>query len=73
MQFYTEMTEQQQWQIRAYGATEAQVQECITEYLNRKSSWRVVVDMPLGTRGTWATGSAGNGCAAAVAAASTDK
>ena len=45
MQFYTEMTEQQQWQIRAYGATEAQVQECLTEYLNRKTPFTIVADM----------------------------
>jgi hypothetical protein len=44
-QFYTEMTEQQQWQVRAYGATEAQVQECLTEYLNRKSPFTIVADM----------------------------
>ena len=45
MQFYTEMTEQQQWQIRAYGATEAQVQECLSEYLNRKTPFTIVSDM----------------------------
>ena len=44
-QLYTEMTEQQQWQMRAYGATEAQVQECLTEYLNRKSPFTIVADM----------------------------
>lgn len=46
-QFYTEMTEQQQWQVRAYGATEAQVQECLTEYLNRKSPFTIVADLML--------------------------
>ena len=44
-QFYTEMTQQQQWQVRAYGATEAQVQECINEYLNRKTPFTIVADM----------------------------
>ena len=44
-QLYAEMTDQQKWQVRAYGATEAQVQECITEYLNRKSPFTIVVDM----------------------------
>jgi len=42
---YQELSPQEKWQIGAFGATEAQVQECITEYLGRKSSWRVVVDM----------------------------
>jgi hypothetical protein len=42
---YADLTPQEKWQIGAFGATEAQVQECITEYLGRKSSWRVVVDM----------------------------
>ena len=46
-QFYTEMTQQQQWQVRAYGATEAQVQECLTEYLNRKSPFTIVADLML--------------------------
>ena len=46
-QLYTEMTEQQQWQVRAYGATEAQVQECLTEYLRRKSPFTVVADLML--------------------------
>ena len=44
-QLYTEMTDQQKWQVRAYGATESQVQECITEYLNRKTPFTVVADM----------------------------
>jgi len=39
------MTDQQKWQVRAYGATEAQVQECITEYLNRKTPFTIVADM----------------------------
>lgn len=44
-QLYTEMTDQQKWQVRAYGATESQVQECITEYLNRKTPFTIVADM----------------------------
>jgi len=39
------MTDQQKWQVRAYGATESQVQECITEYLNRKTPFTIVADM----------------------------
>ena len=42
---YDQMTDQQKWQIGAYGATEAQVQECITEYLNRKTPFTIVSDM----------------------------
>jgi len=42
---YNQLTDQQQFQIRAYGATEAQVQECITEYLRRKSPFTIVADM----------------------------
>ena len=44
-QLYDQMTDQQKWQIGAYGATEAQVQECITEYLNRKTPFTIVSDM----------------------------
>ena len=44
-QLYAEMTDQQKWQVRAYGATESQVQECITEYLNRKTPFTIVADM----------------------------
>ena len=44
-QLYTEMTDQQRWQVRAYGATEEQVQECITEYLRRKTPFTIVSDM----------------------------
>ena len=44
-QLYDNMTDQQKWQIGAYGATEAQVQECITEYLNRKTPFTIVADM----------------------------
>jgi len=44
-QLYADLTDQQKWQVRAYGATEAQVQECITEYLNRKSPFTIVADM----------------------------
>ncbi|MBU6382669.1 MAG: hypothetical protein KGR21_09725, partial [Proteobacteria bacterium] len=36
---------QQRWQVRAYGATEEQVQECITEYLRRKRPFTIVTDM----------------------------
>ena len=44
-QLYDQLTDQQKWQIGAYGATEEQVQECITEYLNRKSPFTIVADM----------------------------
>ena len=44
-QLYTDLTEQQQWQIRAYGATQAQVDECLTEYLRRKTPSTIVTDM----------------------------
>ena len=44
-QLYAEMTDQQKWQVRAYGATESQVQECITQYLNRKTPFTIVADM----------------------------
>ena len=44
-QLYTDLTEQQQWQIRAYGATQAQVDECLTEYLRRKTPFTIVTDM----------------------------
>ena len=42
---YAQLTDQQRFQVRAYGATEAQVQECITEYLRRKSPFDIVADM----------------------------
>ena len=42
---YQSMTDQQRWQIRAYGATEQQVQECINEYLRRKTPFTIVTDM----------------------------
>ena len=44
-QLYDQMTDQQKWQVGAYGATEQQVQECITEYLSRKSPFTIVADM----------------------------
>jgi len=44
-QLYTDLTDQQRWQVRAYGATEEQVQECITEYLRRKTPFTIVTDM----------------------------
>ena len=44
-QLYEQMTAEQKWQIGAYGATETQVQECLTEYLNRKSPFTIVADM----------------------------
>ena len=44
-QLYDQLSEQQRWQIGAYGATEAQVQECITEYLRHKLPYTVVADM----------------------------
>lgn len=44
-QLYTDLTDQQKWQVRAYGATESQVQESITEYLNRKTPFTIVADM----------------------------
>lgn len=44
-QLYEQMTAEQKWQIGAYGATEIQVQECLTEYLNRKSPFTIVADM----------------------------
>lgn len=44
-QLYNQLTDQQKWQINAYGATEAQVQECITEYLNRKRPFTIVADL----------------------------
>ena len=46
-QRYQEMTDQQRWQIRAYGATEAQVEECLSEYLLRRSPYTIVTDMML--------------------------
>lgn len=46
-QLYEQLTAEQKWQIGAYGATESQVQECITEYLNRKSPFTIVADMML--------------------------
>ena len=46
-QLYTDMTDQQKWQVRAYGATEAQVQECLTEYLRRKTAYGIVADMTM--------------------------
>ena len=44
-QLYTDLTEQQRWQIRAYGATQAQVEECLDEYLRRKTPLTIVTDM----------------------------
>ena len=44
-QLYDQLSEQQRWQIGAYGATETQVQECITEYLRHKLPYTVVADM----------------------------
>ena len=44
-QLYAEMTARQQWQMRAYGATEQQVEECLTEYRRRMTSVDVVRHM----------------------------
>lgn len=40
-----EMSAQQQWQVRAYGATEQQVLDTIEQYLSRKSPQAIVTDM----------------------------
>ena len=44
-QLYAEMTARQLWQTRAYGATEEQVQECLTEYRRRMTSVDIVRHM----------------------------
>ena len=44
-QLYHELTAEQKWQIGAYGATEAQVQECIDQYLHQKLPYTIVADM----------------------------
>jgi len=44
-QLYADLTDQQKWQVRAYGATEEQVKECLTEYRRRMTSVDVVRHM----------------------------
>ena len=44
-QLYAEMTARQLWQTRAYGATEEQVQECLTEYRRRMTLVDIVRHM----------------------------
>jgi len=42
---YDQLTEQQKWQIRAYGATVEQVREALASYQPRRSRFRVVSDL----------------------------
>lgn len=42
---YQELTKQEQWQVRVYGATEAQVREALDSYLRTRSKLRVVSDI----------------------------
>ena len=42
---YQELTPQEQWQVRAYGATEAQVKDALVSYLPRRNQRQIVMDL----------------------------
>lgn len=42
---YQELTAQEQWQVRAYGATEDQVKEALLSYLPRRNQRQIVIDL----------------------------
>ena len=44
---YQELTKQEQWQVRAYGATEAQVREALSSYLRTRGQLQVVTDIAM--------------------------
>jgi hypothetical protein len=42
---YQELTKQEQWQVRAYGATESQVREALDSYLRSRNRVQIVADI----------------------------
>ena len=42
---YQDMSPQEQWQVRAYGATEAEVKDALLSYLPRRTQRQIVIDL----------------------------